>query len=199
LGAKFSFPFYGQFSLGAEITYKTVAMNADARVENQKFDDGGSIQYFSGTAEMNMSFTMLECPLYAKYRFGHSSHTLLVGGYYAYVMSRKFETIAKKGYIGSLPDVVDSPVDEDYIFSFSESMRNWDVGIIVGYELQVISRVHLGLRVMMGCADIFKPTDRYFEYNMYPMRGSVTLSYSLFNWRLKRGTVVPEIAPWYYN
>ncbi|MDR2362706.1 MAG: PorT family protein [Prevotellaceae bacterium] len=184
LGAKCSFPLYQAFSLGVELNYKTVGMKADARVENQKFTGSDDlIQYFSGTAQMNMSFTMIEVPLYTKYRFGHSPHTVILGGYYAFVLSREFETVAQKGYIGHDPDYVASPVNPEHprILSFTSSLDNWDAGVIAGYELQIIRRLHLGLRFMAGFKDIFKPEYHYFEYHMLPMRGAVTLSYSLFD------------------
>ncbi|MDR0666998.1 MAG: PorT family protein [Prevotellaceae bacterium] len=183
LGAKCTFPLYQPFSLGVELNYKTIAMKADARVENQAFKSlDGLLQYFSGTAQMNMSFTILEIPLYAKYRFSHSPHTALLGGYYAFVLAREFTTIAQKGYIGNAPDEVASPVDaRPQIMPFTTSLDRWDAGLIAGYELQIIPRLHLGLRFMMGFKDIFKPQLRYFEYRMLPMRGAVTISYSLFD------------------
>lgn len=34
----------------------------NARVENQRYQDKELVQYFSGSAEMHMDFTMLETP-----------------------------------------------------------------------------------------------------------------------------------------
>ncbi|MDR1406014.1 MAG: PorT family protein [Prevotellaceae bacterium] len=187
LGAKCGFPLYKRFSLGLECTYKTVAMDADARVENQKFDDGGIVQYFSGTAEMHMSFTMIEVPLYVKYRF-NNSNKVLFGGYYAHVLSPKFETIARQGYIGASPDFVGSPVTPEapQVMNFSSSLGRWDAGMMVGYELQVFSRLHAGLRFLVGFKDIFKRGNRYFDYKMIPMRGAIVVSYNVFNVKLKK-------------
>ena len=182
LGAKCGFPLYGRFSLGLECTYKRVAMDADARVENQKFDDGEILQYFSGTAKMYMSFTMIETPLYLKYRFNRS-HKALLGGYYTYILSPEFETIAQQGYIGDEPDLVGSPVTPDapQHMNFSSSLGRWDAGILVGYELQIFSRLQAGLRFLVGCKDIFKRGNRYFDYKMLHMRGAIVISYNIFN------------------
>ncbi len=187
IGAKLAFPLYNRFSLGLECTYKRVALNADSRVENQKFDDreAGMIQYFSGTAEVEMSFTMLELPLYAKYSFGKGKHKVIAGGYYAYLFNAKFITTPVKGYTGPLPDLVDSPVNPGDLdpISFSDKLDNWDAGFLVGYELRIIPNLNLGLRFMMGFKDIFKPDNQYFEYHMLPMRGAIVISYNLANWR----------------
>ncbi|MDR3133678.1 MAG: PorT family protein [Prevotellaceae bacterium] len=186
LGAKCGFPLYERFSLGLECTYKIVTMDADARVENQKFDDGELLQYFSGTAEMHMSFAMIEAPLYVKYRFNRS-HKALLGGYYTYVLSPKFETIAKQGYIGPEPDLVGSPVTPDapQRMDFSSALGRWDAGMIVGYELQIFTRLHAGLRFLVGFKDIFKRGNRYFDYKMLPMRGAIVISYNIFKLRVK--------------
>ena len=45
LGAKLSFPITSRWSLGTELTYKTITMNADARVENQRYQDKELVQY----------------------------------------------------------------------------------------------------------------------------------------------------------
>jgi hypothetical protein len=181
IGAKCGFPLYERFSLGLECTYKRVAMDADARVENQKFDDGDIIQYFSGTAEMNMSFTMIEVPLYAKYRFS-GGNKVLFGGYYAFVLSPKFVTVAKQGYIGDAPDRVGSPVTPDapQMMDFSSALGHWDAGMMIGYELQIFSRLHAGLRFLVGFKDIFKRGNRYFDYKMLPMRGAIVVSYNIY-------------------
>ena len=186
LGAKCGFPLYGRFSLGLECTYKRVSIDADARVENQKFDDGEILQYFSGTAQMHMSFTMIEAPLYVKYRFNRSNKALL-GGYYSYVLSPKFETIAKQGYIGNEPDLVGSPVTQDapQRMDFSSALGRWDAGMILGYELQIFSRLHAGLRFLVGFKDIFMRGNRYFDYKMLHMRGSIVVSYNIFDFKLQ--------------
>jgi len=186
IGGKAHFPLYNNFSLGLECSYKRVAMDADARVENQRFNDNGLINYFSGTAEMNMSFTLLELPLYARYRFGRSNHQVLFGGYYAFVLSSKFVTIAQKGYTGTEPDMVASVVNPNDLdpMDFSASLGNWDAGALIGYELQAFSRFHIGLRFMVGFKDMFKSQNQYFEYKMLPMRGAITLSYNLVDFNL---------------
>ena len=87
LGARITIPLKDRkWALGTEITYKKIGLDADARVENQKFEgtDQGvkKTQYYSGTAKMHMSFTMLEIPVYAKYAFtSGGSHRLVFGAF----------------------------------------------------------------------------------------------------------------------
>lgn len=183
LGAKLSFPLTSRWSLGTEFTYKTVTMNADARVENQRYQDKELIQYFSGTAEMHMDFTMLEIPVYTKYTLRNGKDRLLAGPYFAWVMKSSFVIDPKKGYIGTTgPDKVDSVMPEDMDdMDFNNSLDSWDMGILLGYERKLSTRFELGLRFSWGFKDIFKSNNQYFDYSMLHMRGTVVVSYNLFD------------------
>ena len=193
LGGKITIPLKGEkWALGAEITYKRIALDADARVENQRFEgtDQGEkkIQYYSGTAEMSMSFNMIEIPVYVKYAFtSGGSHKLLFGAYGAYYLNNKFKVTATKGYVGNTADeyrnsvTPDAPIHMD----FSSSIGSWDAGLLVGYEKTLFSRFEIGLRVTCGMKDIFKSDNKYFDYKMLQMRGTLTLSYDLFELRTR--------------
>lgn len=183
LGAKFSFPVTSRWILGTEFTYKTITMNADARVENQKYQDGNMIQYFSGSTEMHMDFTMLEIPIYAKYSLRNLKDRLLVGPYFAWVLKSSFVIDPEKGYVGITgPDKVDSVMDEDMSdMDFSSYMDMWDIGLLLGYERKLTRRFELGIRFSMGFKDIFKKDNQYFDYHMLHMRGTLVVSYNLFD------------------
>lgn len=183
LGAKFTFPIDRHWTMGAEATYKKVALDADARVQDQRFQKGDIIASFTGTAEMGMEFTMLEIPLYFKYTFPNQKDRILAGAYAAWIINSKFDVFAKKGYITNKDGEFDADITEENEFNmnFSSSMDKWDAGIILGYERKLFSRIDLGLRFMCGFKDIFKPDNQYFDYSMINMRGSLVISYNLFN------------------
>ena len=71
-----------------------------------------------------------------------------------------------KVYNGSI-----DPGNPLYI-NFSNLLDSWDMGLIAGYER---------LRFSCGFKDIFKPSNQYFDYKMLHMRGSLVLSYNLFD------------------
>lgn len=193
LGAKITIPLKGKkWALGTEVTYKKIGLDADARVENQRFEgtDQGvkKIQYYSGTAKMHMSFTMLEVPVYVKYAFtSGGSHRLVFGAFGAYYINNDFNVTATKGYIGNEADqfensvMPESPVHMD----FGSSLGSWDAGVLVGYEKNMFSRFNLGIRVMMGFKDIFTKDNKYFDYKMLNMRGTITVSYDLVDLRTR--------------
>ena len=184
LGARTSFRFKQGWVLGAEVTYKTVSMTANARVENQMMlsGNGDTKQYFSGTAFLSSSFTQLEVPLYVKYMIGKKGiHRALLGVYWSYILEGRFSTEARKGYIGSEPDRADNIVDPDYpiLMDFSQALGDWDAGILIGYELGINERLNMGIRVMTGLRDIFGGSTP-FEYSMIHLRGTIVVSYNIF-------------------
>lgn len=180
LGARLFVNFKKHWNIGADLNYKTIAMDADARVTNQKFKGEDMVQYFTGTTEIAMRFTLLEVPVYMKYMFGGKrQHGILLGGYGAYVFKSDFVTKAMKGFIGTVPDRVDSPIKDPMIMDFSDVLGHLDYGVVLGYEAQIFPRVNLGLHVLMGLKDIFEPGTDFFDYKMLPMRGSVCVSYDL--------------------
>ena len=64
---------------------------------------------------------------------------------------------------------------------FDSSLDSWDLGILMGYERKLSTRFELGLRFSWGFKDIFKSNNQYFDYSMLHMRGTVIISYNLFD------------------
>ena len=184
LGVKLTFPLVRHWTIGAELTYKKVAIDADARIKNQRFndEDRGVVARFTGSAEMGMDFTMLEIPLYAKYTFRNEKDRILFGGYFAWMINSKFDIQVNKGYMMDDNGVYSGPiVDEPLKINFNDILDSWDAGLIVGYERRLLPRMEIGLRVSCGLKDIFKRDNQYFDYKMLHMRGTLVLSYNLFN------------------
>ncbi len=184
IGARSTFKFREGWTFAAELTYKTVAMTANARVENQRMkgEAGSPDQYFTGTANIESSYTQLEIPLYVKYMIGRDRvHRVLLGGYYSYILDAAFVSTAQKGFVGAAPNNADDVVNpyNPRIMDFSRALSNWDAGIIIGYEIGISSRLNLGIRAMVGMKDIFQ-NDSPFDFKMIPVRGTVLISYDLF-------------------
>lgn len=168
-------------SLGANVNYKTVAMEADARVANQKFKGENTVQYFTGISEMAMSFTFLEVPFYTNYYIGSKrNHAIQAGVFGSYVFKSTFTTHALKGFIGFEPDRVDAQVTDPQVMDFSGLLTRWDAGFLIGYQTKIASRLRVGLHLMFGVRDIFTKGNDFFDYKMQQIRGSIVLSYDLF-------------------
>lgn len=184
LGMKLTFPLTSRWRMGAELTYKKEAIDADARIRNQRFHDvkNGVTARFTGSTEMEMDFTMLEVPLYAKYTFRNQKDRLLFGGYFAYVMKGKLDVQVDKGFMMTDEGVYNGAIAEDPLnINFGDLLDDWDAGMVLGYERRLFPRIEIGLRVNCGMKDIFKRNNQYFDYKMLHMRGTLALSYNLFD------------------
>jgi hypothetical protein len=182
LGASISFSLIKGWGVGVEINYKTVAMKADARVNNQRFhmDNDNATMYFTGTTKTDMKFIMLEVPLYTKYRFDNRNF-VFAGLYYSHIFSSSFVADPLKGYSGASPDIAEITDVSDITMDFSQYLDNWDLGALVGYERAIFDRLKLALRFSMGFKDIFKSPNNYFDYSMLHARGCITLTYDLIS------------------
>jgi len=191
LGLSFTGNIDRRWSLTLETTYKVVELDAKAWVEDQTFvdrnDDPWQWVSFRGTAFTEMSFPMLEFPLYASYTFKNGSDRVFLGGYYARVFNAKFSTMP---YKGMLFNVVDGKPDYDHpkgsvspdvphTHNFNDAMSKWDAGFVAGYERNIFPRITLSGRFSMGFNDIFQSGKKYLTYSMLHMRGTVVVSYAI--------------------
>ena len=190
LGISYTMIFSRRLSASVEVTYKTVAIDANTWVKNQRFTidsnpEHPKYQYFTGTADALMSFSMIEVPLYLRYTFKRDRNRIILGGYYSYILKGRFNTIAKKGVLNpDFPLEDDTQLDEGSIVTapvgmqMDDKLGHWDIGMVVGYERKILNRLNFGARFMMGFKDIFD--EKCLEYAMWHMRGSFVLSWELF-------------------
>jgi len=184
--------FNPQWSLSLEATYKIVALKAKARVANQTFYDRSDDSFiwvsFRGSTDMEMSFPMLEIPLYVRYSFG--KNRVLLGGYYARIFNAKFSASPYKGMLFNVidgePDY-DNPIgpispDEPFTQNFDDAMSKWDAGVMLGYERQIfMPKLLVGGRCSMGFKDIFQPDKKYLAYDMKHLRATLMVCYLFYS------------------
>ena len=161
--------------------------NMRASIPGQGFGGEALVQYFTGEASIEMSFDVLEVPLYISYAFPKSERNrFLFGVYAAWVMRSRFVNVPIQGFVGSAPDQVDLIINKgdkvpEEQCDFSSYLHRWDWGLIVGYEREVFHRFNVGVHLSCGMRDIF--TEPILTYNMTQIRGSVLFSYAL--WEVK--------------
>ncbi len=194
LGVKYTIMVHDIVDLTAEVNYKHVEMGADALVENMRAripNANGQgkdlVQYFTGRAEMNMSFDIMEVPIYLTIRIpNYKKNKFLIGPYFAWNVKTSFHNTPINGFIGTAPDVVDliispeSPIPPSQMqfTDFTQYMSSWDWGVSIGYEREIYKRMNIALKISVGMKDIF--STQVLDYSMNTIRGTVTFSYDLF-------------------
>lgn len=186
MGGELVVPITNCWAVAAEVNYKGVAIDADAYVEDQRFVMEGDQTYFTGSALMAMSFTMIEFPVYVKYSFSGGRNRVLLGGYYSIGRSQSFEVVAKKGFMrGSLESEELDVLTSDYPMSFNEELDHWDAGLVFGYERYIVKNLSVNGKVHVGFKSIFTPGFDMLDYKMYHMRLALGLSYEIFDFSKK--------------
>lgn len=178
---RFVYKFNNQWAIGFDPAYKSIGMSIKARVTNQKFNNKGALTYFTGIADMDMSFAMFEFPLYGRFSLPNGKNRFMLG-YYAGVWTyQKFQCMAQKGFIGAKPNHVESVVANGGVnMDFTQFLGTMEHGITFGYEHLFSSRFSGGVRFNMGLNDMFVADASYFDYDFLPIRVGFMLSYTIF-------------------
>lgn len=180
-GLRFVYKIDKQWAVGFDPAYKSIKMSVKGRVTNQKFNNQGTLAYFTGIADMDMGFSMFEFPLYARYTLPNGKNRFMLGYYAALWTYQMFNSYAKKGFIGPTPDYVESVVDGKGVnMDFTSYLRSMEHGLTLGYEHLFSRRLSGGVRFNLGMSDIFEPDVTYFDFSFLPIRVGFMVSYTLF-------------------
>ncbi|CCZ08027.1 MULTISPECIES: outer membrane beta-barrel protein [Culturomica] len=189
-GGEVIVPVSKRFTITAEVNYKTVAIDAEAFVEEQFFQAEGLNNnepvFFTGMADMNMSFSMIEIPVYAEYQFSGGRNRVMLGGYYTINKKQSFDVVAKKGYMQITKGDEDVlALNTNFTMSFTDDLDSWDAGVLFGYERRIMENLSVNGKVHIGLKSIFTDGFDKLEYKMYQMRLAVGVTYELIDFNKK--------------
>lgn len=184
LGIAFQRNFDKRWSLGAEVNYHILAIDASVSVVSQAFwsDDRSYATYFSGEAYTSTELQFVEFPLIAYYNF-NKRWSLIFGAYYSIILNGRLETEGKNGWISADKEDTDTaplPGTQNTYFTFNDELDNYDIGALLGYQFKVGERVNLWGRFNVGFKSIFIPEFQNIDYDMYQFRFSTGVSFILW-------------------
>ncbi len=170
-------------------------MNIDAKVKgyHMKIVRGGEEMegVFTGTNHSEVEQWMLTLPLQATYWLGDKV-CLKLGPYLSYVRSHTFKGYACDGYLRKRDDMNMKPNDPtgqkielgsksegrgDY--DFSDDMRNLQWGMMLGADWHFHKSWGVFADVSWGFTGIFKSNFTVMDQKLYPIYGTVGVSYKL--------------------
>jgi hypothetical protein len=97
----------------------------------------------------------VEMPIYTSYQIGRD-HKVSLGGYASWLMTtNSFRDV----YINSAMNPQEHYETQEY--GMIEGLRQWDYGILVGYEYRLHENLQVGLRMQYGIPDLTK--EGYFQ------------------------------------
>lgn len=180
-------PVGGKWGLMGGFHIENKGMNTDARVKNYHMEmrQGGETLegMFTGQVVTQVEQWMVTLPLQATYDISGKVR-LKLGPYFSYLLSSKFDGYAYDGYlrVGSpVGEKVEMGTDEasrgDY--DFSDDLRKWQFGVDIGADWYFSKRAGAYLDLSWGLSGVFKKDFKTIEQTMYPIYGTIGLTYKL--------------------
>lgn len=138
---------------------------------------------FTGRNSIQAEQWMLTLPLLATYSFGGNVN-LKLGPYFSYVKNPKFSGYAYDGYIrvgDPTGAKVELGTDEGSRgnYDFSDSMRSWQFGMMLGADWYFHRQWGVFADLSWGFTDIFHSSFDTIEQNLYPIYGTIGVSYRI--------------------
>lgn len=180
-------PLAGRWGIMAGIHFENKGMKTDAKVKNYRMEmrqGGESISgVFTGNVVTDAAEHMLTLPLQATFDLGKKVR-LKFGPYFSYVMSANFSGYAYDGYLregnptGSKVELGHNEGERgDY--DFSDQLRKWQFGLDLGADWYFSHRVGAYAGLTWGLSGAFKKDFKTIEQTMYPIFGTVGVTYKL--------------------
>ena len=138
---------------------------------------------FTGGVSINVEQWMLTLPLLATYSF-NKQWSIHAGPYFSYVRSHKFTGYAYDGYIrvgdptGAKVEV-GSDEGSRGSYDFSDSMRSWQFGVLVGADWRFYKQWGAFVDLSWGFTPVFKDSFDTIEQELYPIYGTIGITYKL--------------------
>lgn len=179
--------FWGKWGIQTGLHVETKGMEVDATVKNyhMEMEQGGqSLEgNFTGNVVTKVDEQMLTLPILATFK-PKENITLKLGPYVSYLSTRTFKGDAYNGYLRQ-----DDPTGPKMnigmdgatpaTFDFSDHMRSIQIGIDLGIDWLIYRRWGVYGDINWGLNGIHKSSFKTIEQTLYPIYGSLGLTYKL--------------------
>lgn len=187
LGIDVNKPLGPRWGITTGLRLENKGMNIDATVKNYHMafvQKGANLEgYFTGGNTSKAQEWMITLPVLAYYAINDNFH-VKAGPYVSVLTSHTFEGYAHDGYIrtdnptGPKVEIGGTETDRgDY--DFSSDMRRFQFGAIIGADYYWGRHWGAFVDLTWGMTGIFKSSFKTIDQTLYPIYGSIGLSYRL--------------------
>lgn len=178
---------WGKWGVMTGLHVETKGMDVDATVKNYHMEmvqGGQSLEgNFTGNVVTKVDEQMITLPVVATFK--PSDRVMLkLGPYVSYLSTRTFKGDAYNGYLRQTdPTGQKMQIGMDGMtpatFDFSDDMRSIQVGVEVGVDWRFQRRWGMYADINWGLNGIHKSSFKTIEQTLYPIYGSLGLTYKL--------------------
>lgn len=177
----------GRWGLATGLYFENKGMDIEATVKNYHtaiVRGGQRLEgNFTGRNSIDVEQWMLTLPLMGTYSF-NGNVSLRLGPYLSYVRSHKFTGYAYDGYI-RVGDPTGTKVELGHeegsrgTYDFSDNMRSWQIGMMLGADWYFYKQWGAFFDLSWGLTDIFHDSFNTIEQTLYPIYGTIGISYKI--------------------
>lgn len=174
-GLKMTFPFTRKWFLGGEVNYGRMKYGMSQQVDIG-LPSWGTDVYFKARQKADFDWKQISVPLYVKYMLNCNKASVLFGCYGSYVFdARLSSSLSGERYSPGSEKDIPVTLEQD----LSRTSENWNVGITVGYEHQIVRHLNLMCRISAGVKKAVKQNG-IWQDQLFPLGACITLSYDIF-------------------
>lgn len=180
-------PLTDKWGLQAGFHYQNKGMKTDAKVKGYSMEmrrgDETLSGLFTGNVVTEVSEWMVTMPLQVAYNVSPNLR-LKFGPYFSYVLSNNFSGYAYDGYL-RVGDPTGDKVELGHAegergdYDFTEDLRHWQFGLDLGADWFFSNRFGAYAGLSWGLTNIFRKDFHVIEQSLYPIYGSIGLTYKL--------------------
>ena len=136
---------------------------------------------YTGRVEQQVRQWMLTLPLALTLNLGQDWQ-LRAGPYVSLLVDKEFSGNVSNGYLrkdnptGPKIEMGDAP-DERATYDFSDQMRSWQTGLLVGAQWRFAERWGLAADLSWGLTGVMRSSFTTVEQTLYPIYGTIAITY----------------------
>jgi hypothetical protein len=139
--------------------------------------------YYTGRVRQKVTEWMLTLPVQATYQLGQKVR-VKAGPYVSLLIDKDFSGYAADGYLRKddptgLKVVMGNKEGEWATYDFTDDMRWLQAGIAAGAEWQAWQRLGFSFDLSWGLTGIHKSDFKTVEQTLYPIYGTIAVTYKL--------------------
>ncbi len=180
-------PLTEKWGLQAGFHYQNKGMKTDAKVKGYSMEmrrgDETLSGLFTGNVVTEVDEWMVTLPLQVAYNVSPNLR-LKFGPYFSYVLSNNFSGYAYDGYL-RVGDPTGDKVELGHVegergdYDFTEDLRHWQFGLDLGADWFFSNHFGAYAGLSWGLTNIFRKDFHVIEQSLYPIYGSIGLTYKL--------------------